>query len=414
MNAVALVDCNNFFVSCERVFRPELIGRPVVVLSGNDGCVISRSQEAKALGVPMGVPFFEVRALAAEHDIVILSGNHELYGDFSRRVMMTLADFSPEMEIYSIDEAFLTLPAGPELLPVAVRLRETVRCWVGIPVSVGLAPTKVLAKLASERAKSGGGVFSLLETSERERVLAATPVGEVWGIGKRLDERLASYGLRTVAELCAVPDRTLQRILGVGGLKLVWELRGTPCLALEDCPRPRKTVTCSRSFGSPVGTEESLLSAVASFTASAAERMRRQDLRAGGLTVWTEWREEGRLLSDSRSAELEPTADTRLLVARAKSLAELMFVEGRRYKKAGVTLLGLEAGLSAQREFFDDGSADRARRLMKAVDGLNGAFGSGTLKPAAALRDAWKPRSQLRSPCWTTRWKDLPAVTACG
>ena len=410
MNAVVLVDCNNFFVSCERVFRPELAGRPVVVLSGNDGCVISRSQEAKALGVPMGVPFFEVRALAAEHDIAILSGNHELYGDLSRRVMMTLSEFSPEMEVYSVDEAFLTLPDDHELPALAVRLRETVRRWTGIPVSVGLAPTKVLAKLASERAKAASGVFSLLNAAARARVLAETPVGDVWGIGKRLDERLASHGLSTVDRLCAVPDRTLLQILGVGGLKLVWELRGTPCLGLEDCPPPKRTVTCSRSFGTAVGKEESLLSAVASFTASAAESMRRQDLRAGGLAVWTEWREEGRLFTDSRSADLEPTADTRLLVARAKSLAEPMFAEGRRYKKAGVTLLGLEPGLQAQREFFDDGSTDRARRLMKTVDGLNGAYGSGTLRPAAALHNAWKPRASRRSPCWSTRWKDLPAV----
>lgn len=412
MNAVALVDCNNFFVSCERVFRPELIDRPVVVLSGNDGCVISRSQEAKALGVPMGVPFFEVRALAAAHGIVILSGNHELYGDLSRRVMMTLSEFSPEMEIYSIDEAFLTLPDDRDLPALAVRLRETVRRWTGIPVSVGLAPTKVLAKLASERAKSAGGVFSLLNAAERGRVLAATPVGDIWGIGKRLNERLCSHGLTTVDRLCAMPDRTLLQILGVGGLKLVWELRGTPCLVLEDCPAPKRTVTCSRSFGTAVGKEDSLLSAVASFTAQAAERMRRQDLRAGGLTVWTEWRDEGRLRWDSRAADIEPTADTRLLVARAKELAAPMFVEGRRYKKAGVTLLGLEAGLPAQREFFDDGSAERARRLMKTVDGLNGAYGSETLKPAAALQNSWRPRSNLRSPCWSTRWKDLPAAKA--
>jgi len=412
VNALALVDCNNFFVSCERVFRPELAGRPVVVLSSNDGCVISRSAEAKQLGVPMGAPFFQIRALAAEHRVVVISGNHELYGDFSRRVMQVLASFSPEMEIYSIDEAFLSLPNGPGILKEVWRLREQVRRWTGIPVSVGLAPTKVLAKLAAERAKTAGGVFSLLDAEERDRALKESAVTDIWGIAKRLGERLASHGVRSAAQLCSLPDRTILQIMGIGGLRLARELRGEPCLAIESCPAPNKSITCSRSFGAPVGEEACLLAAVASFTTQAAARMRRQGLRAAGLTVWTQWRQDGELLGDSRALDIEPSSDTRLLVGRAKALTEEMFSPARLYKKAGVTLLGLEPDLAPQRELFEDPGTEKARRLMKTVDVLNGAFGAGTLQPAATLAKGWRPSSKQKSPCWTTRWQDLPAVKA--
>ncbi len=413
MSVLALVDCNNFFVSCERVFRPELEGRPVVVMSGNDGCVISRSEEAKALDIPMGAPMFEVRAIVAEHKVVCLSANHELYVDFSRRVGEVLARHSPEIENYSIDESFLTFPDGVDAVALAKRLRADVMRWTGVPVSVGLAPSKTLAKLAADKAKKLGGALSLLDADERALVLHATPAGHVWGIGRRLAERLSSYGVRSALDLAEMADPLARKVLGIGGLKLAWELRGTPCLRLADAPPPRQSVTVSRSFGAPVTSLEPLRGAVATFAAQASERLRRHALAAGELRVYTGWREEGVEDFASASARLTPTNDGAVLLKTAVGLLEGLFVEGRRHKKAGIVLNWLVPAESPQSELFDDGSAERAARRNKAVDRLNASLGAGTLRYAATANwRTWAPKSESRSPCWTTRWEDLPRVGA--
>lgn len=411
MSVLALVDCNNFFVSCERVFRPGLEGRPVVVLSGNDGCVISRSEEAKALGIPMGAPVFEVRPLLVENEVAMISANHELYVDFSRRVGEVLARHSPEVQNYSIDESFMTFPKDEDPAPRARRLRAEVLHWTGIPVSVGLAPTKTLAKLAADRAKKARGVLSLLDAGQRHDVLRDTPAGHVWGIGRRLSERLASYGIRSALELAETDDALLRKVLGIGGLKLAWELRAVACLPLEETPPSRKSVTVSRSFGAAVMSVEPLRAAVANFAAAAAERLRRHGLAAGELRVYTSWRAEG--LEDSAWAALKiaPTNDGAALVKAAVGLLEGLFVEGRRHKKAGVVLNWLSPADAPQSELFDDGAARRAARLNKTVDRLNASLGSGTLRYAAAAAwNSWAPLARTRSPCWTTRWDDLPKV----
>jgi DNA polymerase V len=413
VTAFALVDCNNFFVSCERAFRPELEGRPVIVLSNNDGCVISRSEEAKALGVGMAAPFFEIRALVAEHKIVSLSANHELYVDMSRRVSAVLARHAPVVENYSIDESFLTFPDGGGLEARAHALRAEVRRWTGLPVAIGLAPTKALAKLGSDKAKKLGGVMSLIDPAAREAVLDETPVTHVWGIAKRSALRLAPYGVRTAGDFARARDAVIRSTLGIGGLKLAHELRGISCLTLADAPAERQSVTVSRSFGKPVYSLEALQSALGTFAARAGERARRHGLRAGEVGVHFGWREDDRPVMDGESVKLPPTNDTPALIRAAKALAERLFVEGRAYKKAGIVLGGLEPADSSQSEFFDDGSADRSARLSKTVDRLNAALGSGALRYGGEKSStAWASRCESRSPCWTTRWEDLKTVRA--
>lgn len=413
MSVLALVDCNNFFVSCERVFRPSLEGRPVVVMSGNDGVIISRSEEAKALGIPMGAPVFEARPALVEHRVECLSANHELYVDLSRRVSEVLARHSPEVQGYSIDESFLTFDSAEGALAKARALREEVRRWTGIPVSVGLAPSKTLAKLAADKAKKLGGALSLLDEDERRAALHATPAGHVWGIGRRLTERLAGFGLRSALDVASADDKLLRAVLGIGGLKLAWELRGIPCLPLEDAPPARQSVTVSRSFGQAVLSLEPLRTAVANFAAQAAERLRRHRLAAGELRVYTGWREDGLEDLAHASVKLPPTNDGAALIKASVALLEELYVEGRRHRKAGLVLSWLEPASTPQSELFDDGSAERKSRLNRAVDRLNASLGAGTLRYASQEEArAWMPKSANRSPCWTTRWDELPVARA--
>jgi DNA polymerase V len=413
--AFALVDCNNFFVSCERVFRPSLEGRPVVVLSNNDGCAISRSEEAKALGIAMGQPYFEFRALCAHHGVEAISANHDLYVDFSRRVAEVLARHAPEVENYSVDESFLTFPARESLEEKARALRAEVLRWTGIPVSVGLGPSKALAKLASDRAKKRGGVLSLLDDSARAAALADTGVTEVWGIARRSALRLAPHGVRTAADFAALPDAVILKTLGVAGARLAWELRGTPCLELVSAAPERQSVTVSRSFGRPVAEREGLAAALASFCARAAERARRHGLAAGRLSVSIGWREEDGMKFSSAEARLpERTNETPALTRAAKELLNDLFSGGRGYKKAGVVLTDLAPAAEAQKDFLrDDEKAERSARLMGTVDRLNAALGSGTLRYGGERTSrGWTPKGERRSPCWTTRWEDLPVVRA--
>ncbi len=413
MPAFALVDCNNFFVSCERAFRPELETRPVIVLSNNDGCVISRSEEAKALGVGMAAPFFEIRALVAEHKIVSISANHELYVDMSKRVSAVLERHAPVVENYSIDESFLTFPDDHELVARARAARAEVKRWTGLPVSIGLAPTKALAKLGSDKAKRTDGVMSLLDPAVREALLEETPVTHIWGIAKRSALRLAPYGIRTAADFTRARDALIQSTLGIGGLKLAHELRGISCLTLADVPKERQSVTVSRSFGKPVYSLEALNSALGTFAARAAERARRHGLRAGELSVHFGWREDERPVLEGDTVRLSPTNDTPTLIRAAKALADRLFVEGRAYKKAGIVLTGLESADTSQNDFFDDGSAERSTRLSQTVDRLNASLGAGALRYGGERSSkAWGSRCETQSPCWTTRWEDLKPVRA--
>jgi DNA polymerase V len=286
-----LVDCNNFYVSCERLFQPMLHGKPVVVLSNNDGCVIARSDEAKALGIPMGLPAFKLADLVKKHCLEVYSSNYTLYGDLSARVMTTLTQWTPEVEVYSIDEAFLKFSPLPSdaLMAYGQSMRATIQQWTGIPVSIGIASTKTLAKLANRLAKrspEAKGVIALTSPAEIEAVLACTPIEDIWGIGRGYARRLHAHEIRTALQLRDVHDRWVRQELGIVGLRLVWELRGISCLPLALCPPPKQSVMVSRSFGRPITTRTEMREAVATYMTRAAEKLRRHQVAAGVLTVF--------------------------------------------------------------------------------------------------------------------------------
>jgi DNA polymerase V len=414
----ACVDCNNFYVSCERAFNPKLARAPVVVLSNNDGCVISRSEEAKALGVPMGAPFFRVRNLCETRGIIVFSSNYALYGDMSRRVMETLEGFTPEIDLYSIDEAFLDLSqlGDCELTGTGREIRAKVRRWTGIPVSVGIAPTKTLAKLAAtiaKRSTKAAGVVNLTDARHAEAALARTPVRDVWNVGARLAGRLTRAGIDTALQLRDADERALSRRVSVAVGRTVFELRGVSCLPLEVCKPARKSVVCSRSFGRAVETVAQLNEAVAFHVSRAAEKLRRGKLVASVLVVFVS---TGRFGGEhySNSAVLSLSAATSFtpeLIRHARLGVGRIYRAGLRYKKAGVMLLGLARAPAVQGGLFDAVDRARAERLMQTLDQVNARMGAETLRYAAAgLRRDWRMLCERRSPCYTTRWDELLPV----
>lgn len=422
----ALVDCNNFYASCERLFRPGLKGHPVVVLSNNDGCVIARSAEAKALGVPMGAPEFKVRALLCAHDVAVFSSNYALYGDLSRRVMRTLETVVPRVEVYSIDEAFIPLPAALAADPVAVgrTLRQRVAQWVGIPVSVGIGPTRTLAKLANKLSKGDPayeGVFDLTPvTVDMDRVLASVDVGDVWGVGRRSAEMLRGRGLLTARALRDADPLWVRQRLTVTGWRTQQELRGIPCLADDDLPVPRRSIRSSRSFGNMVATMEPLREAVATFTARAVAKARAEGLVASCIEVHirTPRHTDRPRYDETVTLTLpESTADTGLCIRHAIMGLERIFREGYLYAKAGVTLYGLESAACRQGSLLDmiDGSHEhkvQRERLMAALDAVNARHGRGSIRHGAegAPDAAWHMSQKFRSPRYTTAWEELPEV----
>ena len=421
MPLFALVDCNNFYASCERLFRPELKGRPVVVLSNNDGCVIARSNEAKALGIPMGAPAFQWEQRFRASGVAVFSSNFPLYGDLSARIMTTLEDLAPRVEVYSIDEAFLDLTgvADPEGLCRAIR--EKVLRWVGIPVSIGLARTKTLAKLANRVAKKQpqhGGVFDLEPGQQTEAVLAATDVGDVWGIGPRHSKRLWARGVRTALDFARLPGDWVRRKMSVVGLCTQLELAGTSCLSLSRAPAPHKSLLCSRSFGRLVTEREHLREAVSCYAVRAAEKLRREGAEATSVQVFiTTPRHRETLPQHSGQATVAlgaATAHTPAIIAAALRGLDECFRPGFEYQKAGVMLLGLAPASLRQISLLDLDPAERQRQqgLMAALDAVNRRFGHGALRYAitAAPDRPWHMRQLRRSPRYTTSWDELPRV----
>ena len=426
-----LVDCNNFYASCERVFRPELEGRPVVVLSNNDGCVIARSQEAKALGLKMGDPYFKVRGDLERHGVAVCSSNYELYGDMSRRVMWYLQQVAPAVEIYSVDEAFLDLHGMQrhfDLAGWAGDVRGAVRQRTGIPVCVGVAPTKTLAKVANRLAKkdalagAGPGVLVLEDEAQRREALGRVAVEDVWGVGQRSATKLYAVGVRTAAQLAGVGDAWARKNLGgVVGARLLHELRGFSCagVAVED--ERRQSVCKSRSFGQVLTELGDVAGAVAAHAAQAGETLRRDGLAARLLTVFIETNRFANTPPPySFSAQLTmPTAtdDTLTLTRWAQRGLERIWRPGRRYVKAGVMLDGLErAGAEAQASLFGNTTRSPERvKLMRALDALNGKYGAGAVRVGAAVGLAGKPepwgmRRDAKSPAFTTKWRELWGV----
>ncbi|MBI5519620.1 MAG: Y-family DNA polymerase [Desulfovibrio sp.] len=420
MPLYALVDCNNFYASCERLFRPELKRTPIVVLSNNDGCVISRSSEAKALGIPMAAPAFQWEHAFRRHGVAVFSSNYALYGDLSARVMSVLEDMAPRVEVYSIDEAFLDLTGVADAETLCRALRERVARHTGIPVSIGIARTKTLAKLAAGRAKKRPeheGVFRLDE-ADREGLLAATEAGEVWGVGHRSAKRLAARGVRTALDFIRLPQQWVRTELTVTGLHIQLELKGISCLDMAAAPAPRRSVLCSRSFGQLIEDREHLREAVCSFAARAAEKLRRAGLEAQAVQVFVLTpRHRQELPQHQGQATIGlplPSDFTPEIVDAALRGLDEAFREGFAYLKAGVVLLGLTPASARQRSLLDLPPEERQRRraLTAVMDAVNARHGRGALRLAlsAAPDRPWHMRQHRRSPRYTTNWDELPRV----
>ncbi len=423
MPVFALVDANNFYASCEKLFNPKLKDRPVVVLSNNDGCVVARSAEAKALGIAMGVPWFKIRDEARRHRIVAFSSNYALYADMSNRVVDILSTFSPNIEVYSIDESFLDLSGVNQKDHAAygAEIRQRVAEWLGLSVCVGIGPTKTLAKFANHLAKKNAvfnGVCDLhaLTRPERMEWMSKIEVGEVWGVGRRISKRLAAMGIDTVLELRNASPKEIRAQFGVVMERTCSELRGISCLALEEVAPPKQQIMSSKSFGAPVETIEELQEAVASYMARAAEKLRQQHTVSAAVYVFVE---TNRFRDDEPQHNAGITVpltdgcdDTRTLTAAAFRGLKAIYRAGFRYKKAGVMLTLLSDKDARQATLFDDTTAsEKSARLMAAMDAINREFGRDTLRSAAiGMQKRWAMRAGNRSPGYTTRWEELPVV----
>ena len=424
----AIVDCNNFYCSCERLFKPGLENKPVVVLSNNDGCIISRSDEAKALGVEMAGPYFMAKPLIQRHNIAVFSSNYNLYGDLSWRVMETLRQLvgKENVEVYSVDEAFLDLPemAAEELHTFASHIRETVEQWTGIRVSVGIAPTKVLAKAANRIAKKNKIASSCIMVLDREEKISAalrkTPVEDIWGVGRRYAKKLKDeWCIFDALQLRNVHEEFARTHLGgVVGVRLVRELKGIPTHTIEEELVTKKMIVTTRMFGSPVADLDSIREAVATYTSRAAEKLRRQQGAASMISVFVVTKEQDYMLNFRQQGTLTKymtlpaaTSNTQELIKPAMELAAQLFEPGQRYKKAGVMLSGIVPDSSIQGNLFDAGGQNQSRMLMSMIDNINFSQRDDVLKFAATgtTRD-WKMRQELRSPRYTTRWNELCTV----
>lgn len=422
---VALVDVNNFFVSCERVFDPRLQGKPVVVLSSNDGCAVARSNEVKALGVKMGTPWFQMQNVARRHGIVARSSNFTLYGDMSDRVVAVLREFSPEVEVYSIDESFIGIDGFDKIwgTPTAMgqAMRQRLLQWTGLPACVGIATSKTLAKLANHIAKTlpeFGGVcdFAAMREYEIEALLANIDVGEVWGIGRKTAESLRRLRIETVGRLRCMPVTQLRARFGVVMERIVSELQGIPCLGLEEVETPRQQIIASRSFGTAVMAFTEISAAVSTFVARACERLRRQESICGAVHVHVATSRfiEPHYANGVTVPLSAPSDDTRALTGAALAGLQRIFRAGYGYKKAGVVLMDLSAENSRQHELFDDASKGvQSSQVMAALDAVNALYGRDTLRLASAgTQFSWTPRLANCSPRYTTDWNGLPTVYA--
>lgn len=416
---IALVDCNNFYASCERLFQPELRGCPVVVLSNNDGCVIARSNEAKALGIGMGDPWHLSKPKFARHEVIVRSSNYTLYGDLSRRVMSVLGEFTPDLEIYSIDEAFLSFQGFEGRLTThALELRRTVLQWTGIPVSVGIAPTKTLAKVANRTAKKrrgSDGVCCLMEERAQNEALGDLALTDIWGVAGRMARRLESIGIRTPLQLRDADTALLRERLGVVMERMALELRGIPCHDLVLTSPDRKSIVASRSFGRIVTSREEMLEALSAHTERAAEKLRLQNLAASQLSVFlmtNPFKPTERQYSNSCSMRLPvATADTAVLIGAAARALSRVWREGYRYKKAGIMLLDLAPASVVQGDLWSEPDSPRRKDLMRTLDQLNSDFGRGAVRFAATgIEQGWKLRCEQRSSRFTTDWREILSV----
>ncbi len=420
----ALVDCNNFYASCERAFNPSLRLCPVIVLSNNDGCIIARSEEAKALGIQMGTPEFKCRPLLRRHGVAVFSSNYALYGDMSARVMTTLAALAPEIEVYSIDEAFLDMSSFTRfnLTDYAQKIRRTVRMHTGIPVSVGIASTKTLAKIANRLAKQNPhyqGVCVLATAAEIQAALLRTKVDEIWGIGRQWSKLLQTKRIVTAADFAAAPASWIRKHLHIVGARIQAELLGKSCLPMELVRPAKQSICTSRSFGRNVTTLAELQQAVATFAGKCAVKLRKEDSLASLLTVFiatSPFDESGSRYWGTRTAALQhPTQDSIAILKAAETMLDGIFRDGKVYKKAGVIVSGIEPEESCSTTlslFAEEASAadERDRRIMRVMDDINLRYGRGAVRLASENSESWKPNQERLSPRYTSRWSDIIEV----
>ena len=421
MSMYALVDCNNFFASCERVFRPELAHKPVLVLSNNDGCVVARSQEVRDLGIPMGVPLFKVRDIVHANRVNLFSANFEFYGDVSQRIVLILREITPLIEVHSIDESFIDLS---ELIindydAWAHELRNRVMREIGVPVSVGVAGTKTLAKVASTYAKThGDGVYVINNESHRIEILSDLPIEDIWGVGWRTTPKLRDMGVSRAIQLTEASDAWLKTQFNITGLRMVDELRGQPRLQFGDKSDQRKTIMRSRSFGHKVRAYHQLESAVATFVAQAASRLRAQGSVCRGITTHLAGSKHDEIIErrwGNHTVTLrEMTADTGLLITAALAGLEAIYDPEGSYQKAGITLGGIQSVESWQLSLLESSDRDGSVKRMKAIDQLNKRYGSGTIWHASESRSTatWQSKREHRSPRYTTNVAELPVLHA--
>ncbi|WXL24365.1 translesion error-prone DNA polymerase V subunit UmuC [Ectopseudomonas mendocina] len=418
----ALIDCNSFYCSCERLFRPELMRKPVVVLSNNDGCVVSRTAEAKALGIPMGAPWFQIRKAYEAAGGVAFSSNYALYGDMSERVMTLLEGLVPHLEVYSIDEAFADLTGvGGDLEALGRDIRAQILSCTGLPTGVGIASTKTLAKLANYAAKrwqrQTGGVVDIRDPLRCSKLLAATPVGEVWGVGRRLSQRLQAMGISTAADLAAADARTLRKQFSVVLEKTARELRGTSCLELDGAPPAKQEICCSRMFGQRQYELAPIREAVASYAERASEKLRAQNslCKKVRVSIRTGMHnpDEAKLAQGMLCELPYPTNDTRLISAAALRGLEAIYRPGYAYSKAMVLLMDICQRGEYTDDLFAATQPASSERVMAVLDSINGRWGRGTLRPAAVpAQPRWGMRREMMSQSYTTKLEQIWRVGA--
>ena len=417
----ALIDCNSFFASCERLFRPDLIGKPIVVLSNNDGCVIARSKEAKFFDIPMGAPFFKVKNICEKNKVAVFSSNFSLYTNLSDRVMHTLSTFTPTMEIYSVDEAFLDITGmeskGFENL--GREIKNKVEAYVGIPVSVGIAPTKTLAKIANHMAKKNdryNGVCEITKRCDQDEALAQVPIENVWGIGKKLSLKCRVYGISTALDFRDFPnEKLIISLFTKVGMQRKKELMGIPCFELEVMQKKKKEISVSRTFESTIHTKPYLKEAVSCFMTSAASKLREQRSVCGSVEVFFRTNPHNGSLDHYAFSQKKisiPTADTMKLIKIAMELVDEEYKLGYLYKKAGVRLGDFFDEDHYQVGLFDSGDDQKSKVLMELIDKINGAWGKTLIKPliCGVSGKAYQMARSFKSPDYLTSWSELPKV----
>ncbi|MDC0073354.1 Y-family DNA polymerase [Alphaproteobacteria bacterium] len=420
MSKFGLVDCNNFYASCERVFQPKLKNVPIIVLSNNDGCVVARSQEVKVIGIPMGIPLFKIKHLIKKYKIIVISSNYALYGDLSERIMNIITNAAPKIEIYSIDECFIDLDQISTLSNWSAGLQKRIYKWVGIPVSIGIGKTKTIAKIANKIAKSESNTGGILDLSNDikliEKALANTKIDDVWGIGSKWSVGLKKEGVKTALDLRNAPDAWVRQKLGIVGLRTAHELKGVVCHEIDTQPAAKKTTCCSRSFGTNLSNKRQIQDAVISFAERATEKIRYNKQLCSAIQVFISTNRFNKKITQYTNSAIysfiEPTSDSIIVTSTAIKLLNRIWHEGNLYNKAGVILLDLSYKKNFIPSLFQNHYTSN-EDLMNAIDNINKRFGRGSVGLGLSKRNAkWKMIQNNLSPSFTTKWKELVRAQA--